>query len=62
MFWGRQLQQLAKNVTADAINATLASMQYRQGAQRASQAMQSNDGVAKAIQLLHARIQFDRGL
>ena len=74
MFWGRRLQQLAlagqplpaKNVTAEAlaeaINVTLASAHYRQQAQRASQTMQNNDGVAKAMQLLHARIQFDRGL
>jgi sterol 3beta-glucosyltransferase len=66
LFWGRRLQQLGlavkplpvKSVTAqnlaDAIGATLSTTSYRNRAQHASQTMQTNDGVARAIELLQA--------
>jgi UDP:flavonoid glycosyltransferase YjiC (YdhE family) len=69
MFWGRRLHQLglavkplpAKKVTAqalaNAISATLSATGYRNRAQQASQTMQVNDGVAKAIELLQPHIR-----
>jgi sterol 3beta-glucosyltransferase len=69
MFWGRRLHQLglavkplpAKKVTAqalaNAISATLSATGYRNHAQQASQTMQVNDGVAKAIELLQPYIR-----
>jgi sterol 3beta-glucosyltransferase len=69
MFWGRRLHQLglavkplpAQKVTAqalaNAISATLSATGYRNRAQQASQTMQVNDGVAKAIELLQPYIR-----
>lgn len=69
LFWGRTLQHLqlagkplpAKSVTAealaDAITATLTFPVYQTRAQQASQAMQTSDGVAKAIELLDTRMR-----
>jgi len=67
LFWARQLQSLglagkplpAKNVTAVAlakgIRTVLDSKTMQDNAKQASQAMQSNDGVARAVQLLEAQ-------
>ena len=68
LFWGKQLQKLelaeppirAKIIKPEAlastIKATLACTNYRNRVQKASQTMQTNDGVAKAIRLLEERI------
>jgi sterol 3beta-glucosyltransferase len=68
LFWGVRLQQLGlavkplpfKKVTAqalaDAIDATLSTKGYRNRAQQASQTMQANHGVARAIELLQTRV------
>jgi UDP:flavonoid glycosyltransferase YjiC (YdhE family) len=42
---------------ANAISATLSATGYRNRAQQASQTMQVNDGVAKAIELLQPYIR-----
>jgi len=67
LFWARQLQSLglagkplpAKNVTAAAlaegIRTVLDSKTMRDNAKQASLAMQSNDGVARAVELLEAQ-------
>ncbi|MDP1773355.1 MAG: glycosyltransferase [Methylobacter sp.] len=67
LFWARQLQMLglagkplpAKKVTAAAlaegIRAVLDSKTMRDNAKQASLAMQGNDGVARAIQLVEAQ-------
>ena len=67
LFWARQLQRLglagaplpAKKVTAaalaEAIQKVLASKTITGAAKQASQAMQSNDGIARAIQLLNTQ-------
>lgn len=64
LFWSKQLQKLkladqplpAKSVTSealsDAIKITLATSLYRENALQASRAMQRNDGVARAVELL----------
>ena len=68
LFWAKQLQALglaeqplpAKKVTAVAlakgIRTVLASKPMQDKAKQAGLAMQSNDGVARAIQLLEARL------
>jgi UDP:flavonoid glycosyltransferase YjiC (YdhE family) len=70
LFWARQLQSLglagkplpAKKVTAIAlakgIRTVLDSTSMRDNAKQASLAMQSNDGVAQAVQLLEAQSAF----
>lgn len=67
LFWARQLQALglagrplpAKKVTAAAlvegIRIVLDSKTMRDNAKQASLAMQGNDGVARAIQLVEAQ-------
>jgi sterol 3beta-glucosyltransferase len=67
LFWARQLQLLglagkpllAKSVTASAlakaIRTVLASTSMQDNARQAGQAMQSHNGVARAIQLLEAQ-------
>ncbi|MDI1232420.1 MAG: hypothetical protein PSU93_14875 [Methylobacter sp.] len=64
LFWARQLQSLglagnplpAKKVTAAAlakgIRTVLDSKTIRDNAKQASQLMQANDGIARAVQLL----------
>ncbi|MGR8932231.1 MAG: glycosyltransferase [Gammaproteobacteria bacterium] len=66
--WGRRLQRLklagkplpAKTVTAKALAGAVgklfASNDYRSRAKWASRSMQANDGVSKAIELLHSHI------
>lgn len=70
LFWARQLQSLglagkplpAKNVTAVAltkgIRTVLDSKTMQDNAKQASAAMQRNDGVARAVQLLEAQLRF----
>lgn len=67
LFWARQLQALglagnplpAKKVTAAAlaegIRTVLSSKTMQDNAKQASQSMQSNDGTARAVQLLEAQ-------
>lgn len=73
LFWGRQLQKLGlavkplpfKSVTANAlangIRTILSNPGYRQTALQARNAMQNNDGVAKAIELLQGHYQGSLG-
>lgn len=67
LFWARQLQALnlagkplpAKSVTAKSlakgISSVLASTAMKDNAKRAGAAMQNNDGVAQAVQLVEAK-------